>query len=85
MNVAMDANVIAANSKFWACPWEGGGGPVYVSAHDGFGKCEPQSVPLLNGHKAPVSSLGWSNNDLLATGSEPVVDHCSLRSFVCFE
>ena len=70
MNVAMDANVIAANSKFWACPWEGGGGPVYVSAHDGFGKCEPQSVPLLNGHKAPVSSLGWSNNDLLATGSE---------------
>jgi hypothetical protein len=71
VNASMEANLVAASKDFWAVPWTGGGGPVYVSSHEAFGKVEPQSIPVVNGHKAPVLSLAFSPGDgLLATGSD---------------
>jgi len=67
----MDSALVTCNQIFWAVPWVGGGGPVYVSRLDAVGKVEP-TVALVNGHRAPVVSLGFSpfNDYLLATGSD---------------
>jgi coronin-7 len=65
-----DGPLIAANHLYWAIPYQGGGGPVYVSRLDSFGKVEP-GVPVLNGHKAPVLDISFSpfQPNILATAS----------------
>ena len=50
---SMEAPLIAASERFWACPYRGGGGPVFIRAHGAPGKVEPDA-PVLNGHRAPV-------------------------------
>jgi len=66
-----DINLITTSDLFWACPWQGAGGPVYVSKHGNFGKIEP-GCPLLNGHRSSVLALEFSPFDpsLLLTGSD---------------
>lgn len=65
-----DSPLIAASDKYWAIPYQGGGGPVYVSKLHQYGKVEP-GVGVLNGHKAPVQDISFSpfHSGLLATGS----------------
>lgn len=71
VNAAMEASPIAASKDFWAVPWQGGGGPVYVSSHSAYGKAEATGAKVVNGHKAAVLSLSFSTGDgLLATGSD---------------
>ena len=51
----MEAQLLAADARFWAVPWAGGGGPVHVHAHGAFGKCaDPSSAFVVNGHKSPA-------------------------------
>lgn len=66
-----DSANLAANDKFWAVPYRGAGGPVYVSRHDAFGKVET-SCNVINGHRLPVLDLAFSpfHDDLLATASD---------------
>eukprot|EP01035_Chromulina_nebulosa_P019759 gene19759-25691_t len=61
--------LIACNDTYWAVPYQGGGGPVYVSSHRCFGKVLP-SCAVINGHKSPVQDLAFSPySNILATGS----------------
>lgn len=68
---SMDTPILAASADFWAVPWAGGGGPVFVGRHDAVGKHE-REVPLLNAHKASVLTVEFSplKSNLLAVGSD---------------
>ncbi|CAM9152559.1 unnamed protein product [Ascophyllum nodosum] len=68
---SLDGPIIACSDRFWAIPWVGGGGPVYVSPMSESGKVEPDCC-LVNGHRAPVNSIAFSpfQSSLMATGSE---------------
>jgi hypothetical protein len=35
-----DGPVIACSDSYWAVPYRGGGGPVYVSRHNNYGKID---------------------------------------------
>lgn len=35
---SLDGPILACSSRFWAIPWVGGGGPVYVSPVSASGK-----------------------------------------------
>jgi hypothetical protein len=37
--ILSDGAVIACSDTYWAVPYRGGGGPVYVSRHDNYGTC----------------------------------------------
>ena len=45
-----DSTAIACSDRYFAVPYIGGGGPVYVSLLTAFGKVEPHCFTL-NGHK----------------------------------
>eukprot|EP00752_Nemacystus_decipiens_P003781 g3481.t1 len=68
---SLDGPILEASSSFWAIPWVGGGGPVFVSPISAAGKVEPD-CGLVNGHKAVVNSISFSpfHASLMATGSE---------------
>ena len=68
---ASETALLACNDQYWACPWTGGGGPVYVSPHSKTGKVLP-TCHLLKGHKGPVLDIAFSpfHEDLLVTGSD---------------
>jgi hypothetical protein len=67
---ASDSPLIVCNDKFWAVPWIGAGGPVYVSPIEQYGKVEP-GCALINGHKAAVQAVQFNpfDQNILATGS----------------
>jgi len=66
-----EGNYIAANSKFWAVPFAGGGGPVMIGRHDRPGRID-HTAPKLNVHKAAVLDLAFHpfNENVLATAGE---------------
>ena len=68
---ASETALLTCNEQYWACPWTGGGGPVYVSPHSKTGKVLP-NCHLIKGHKSPVLDLAFSpfHEDLLVTGSD---------------
>ncbi|DAZ94709.1 TPA: hypothetical protein N0F65_012662 [Lagenidium giganteum] len=68
--------LITANSKYWAVPVNGGGGPVLVNTLDGKGKASLESS-IVNGHKATVTDTAFSpfHDDLLVTGSGDAAIH----------
>jgi coronin-1B/1C/6 len=70
-SASLHGPLIAASTKFFATPWKGGGGPVFVSRLDKLGKVEP-NPHLLLGHKAPVLDLAFYPFDdtVLATGGD---------------
>ena len=73
-----DSTNLACSSKFFAVPWKGNAGPVYVGSMTKPGKIAiPQDVPVLNGHGNSVSCLTFDEFDdsLLVTGS----DDCTIR------
>ena len=63
-------NGIAANDKYFAIAYDGGGGPVYVSDLDNYGKVEPD-CNVVNGHKASVIDINFSpfKSSIMATAS----------------
>lgn len=65
-----DSPLIACSDKYWAIPYQGGGGPVYVSLLSKYGKVEP-TCPLINGHKSSVLDISFSpfHSNIMATGS----------------
>ena len=68
---SMDSPLIACSDIFWAVPYIGGGGPVYVSKLDAFGKVEP-TCPVVNGHKQSVLDIAFSpfHSHIMATASD---------------
>jgi len=68
---AGDHQYIKANTKYFAVPIRGGGGPVLVWRHDKPGRI-PTSAPKVAGHAGAVTDLDWHpfNEQLLATGSD---------------
>lgn len=70
-SVATEGPLISCSSAYWAVPFAGGGGPVYVSTHEAFGKVEPGCAVLNGAHKSAVQDMVFSpfNPSLLATGS----------------
>lgn len=75
----MDTSLLAANESFFALPYKGGGGQVYVSKLSNTGKVEVNR-PLLNtGHTKSVCALNFNRFDshFLATGS----DDCTVKLF----
>ena len=73
-----DSVNISCSNKFFAVPWKGLAGPVYVGNLSKQGKLlNPTTVPVLNGHGATVNTLAFNEFDyqVLATGS----DDCSIR------
>eukprot|EP00753_Platysulcus_tardus_P018248 PLAT6794.3.p2 GENE.PLAT6794.3~~PLAT6794.3.p2 ORF type:complete len:479 (-),score=217.08 PLAT6794.3:145-1524(-) len=69
-------NYIAANGKYFAIPYRGGGGPVAVIPHSRVGK-QAIDLPVVNGHSSTVLDLAWNpfNEDILATAS----DDCTVK------
>ncbi|KAJ8601821.1 hypothetical protein CTAYLR_009045 [Chrysophaeum taylorii] len=69
-----DTPVIACSSEYWAIPYAGGGGPVFLSKIDACGKIDPATAHLacLNGHKAECLSIAFSPfaPHVLATGGD---------------
>ena len=70
-DTSMDSPLIACSDIFWAIPYVGGGGPVYVSKLDAFGKVEP-TCPVVNGHKQSVLDIAFSpfHSHIMATASD---------------
>ncbi len=68
---SMDSPLIACSDIFWAVPFIGGGGPVYVSKLNAFGKVEP-TCPVVNGHKQSVLDIAFSpfHSHIMATASD---------------
>ncbi len=67
---ALDNPIIAADDQYWAIPYRGGGGPVYISKHNNYGKVLPDCF-VLNGHKSTVQEISFSpfHSGLMSTGS----------------
>lgn len=57
-----DTAVIACSDKYWAVPYVGGGGPVFISKIDAKGKVEPDNRGV-NGHKAECYCVAFSPHD----------------------
>lgn len=76
ITTGIDGQVLACNDKYWGVPYQGGGGAVYISAHENYGKVEP-GCAVLNGHKSTVLDLAFSpfHSDVLATAS----DDCTVK------
>jgi hypothetical protein len=69
---AIDTNMLAANGRFVAIPWESrGGGTLAVLKVDGKGKIG-QAAPLFEGHKAPVVDVAFNpfNDYVVASASD---------------
>jgi hypothetical protein len=69
---AIDTNMLAANARFIAVPWESrGGGAFAVLSATGKGKIG-SSAPLFEGHKAPVIDVAFNpfNDFVVASASE---------------
>jgi energy-converting hydrogenase A subunit M len=79
---ATDSPIIACSDTCFALPYKGGGGPVFISVIDSFGKVKadstsyvngdsPSSNILVNAHKAPVQDIAFSSfhDSIMATGS----------------
>ena len=71
--------IISCNETYWAIPYQGGGGPVYISRHSDYGKVLPE-CGVLNGHKSQVLSTSFSSfhPGLLATASAD----CTVKLYV---
>lgn len=67
---SIDDPIISCSDSYWAIPYQGGGGPVYVSRLTDYGKVLPECATL-NAQKAPVLCTAFSpfHSGLLATGS----------------
>eukprot|EP01039_Chlorochromonas_danica_P002620 gene2620-2863_t len=69
---SLDSPLIACSEQYWAVPYRsgGGGGPVYISRLDSYGRIAHDCVTL-NRHKSAVQDLTFSpfQSNLLATGS----------------
>jgi len=79
----MDSSLLTANNDFFALPYAGGGGQVYVNKLSKTGKTEA-ARPLLNtNHTKSVCSLQFNTFDshMLATGS----DDCTVKIFTLNE
>ena len=50
---AIDDPIISCNERYFALPYRGGGGPVYVSRLSDVGKVLPE-CGVLNGHKSQI-------------------------------
>jgi hypothetical protein len=75
---APDSNLVAANSKYFAVAWKGGGGPFVVYPLACTGKMETvvnkEVMPpaVINGHSMPVQDLDFSpfHASVIASASE---------------
>mmetsp|Transcript_6692 Transcript_6692/g.9359 ORF Transcript_6692/g.9359 Transcript_6692/m.9359 type:complete len:509 (+) Transcript_6692:73-1599(+) len=67
-----DSSALAASEYWWAVPYEGGGGPIFISGIDTTGRIEPTNATTINGHKAEVYCIDFSKLDgnLLASGGD---------------
>ena len=59
---AHDSNLIAANEKYFAVPWQGGGGPFFINQLDKPGKIDA-TPSLFQGHSGAVLDLDFSPFD----------------------
>lgn len=68
--LSADDHLISCSDTYYALPYKGGGGPVYCSRINDFGKVVPE-CGVLNGHKGPVQATSFSpfHSSLLATAS----------------
>lgn len=55
---SLDGPILAASSSFWAIPWVGGGGPVYVSTMSASGKVRARPVMYPAPARAKAQSKG---------------------------
>lgn len=67
---SLDDPIISCSDQYWAVPYKGGGGPVYISRLTDYGKVLPECATM-NGHKGPVLATSFSpfHSGLLATAS----------------
>jgi hypothetical protein len=56
---AHDSNLIAANDKYFAVPWQGGGGPFFINQLDKPGKIDA-TPSLFQGHSGAIQDLDFS-------------------------
>lgn len=71
-----ESPLLACSDKFWAIPWQGTGGPIYVSRHGAYGKVE-QTAAILDGHRGAIQDLAFSpfHSDILASAA----DDCKIK------
>ena len=66
-----ETNIIKCSSLFWAIPWAGAGGSVFVRKWDAVGRVEPMPH-MLQGHKGEVLDIDFNPfaPNVIATGSD---------------
>jgi len=66
-----ETNIIKCSSLFWAIPWAGAGGSVFVRKWDAVGRVEPMPN-MLQGHKGEVLDIDFNPfvPNVIATGSD---------------
>lgn len=71
-----ESPLLACSDQFWAIPWQGTGGPIYVSKHGAYGKVEP-SAAIIDGHRGTIQDLAFSpfHPNILVSAS----DDCKVK------
>jgi coronin-7 len=71
-----ESPLLACSDQFWAIPWAGTGGPIYVSKMGAYGKVEP-SAAIIDAHRGAVQDLAFSpfHSDILASAA----DDCKVK------
>lgn len=66
-----ETNIIKCSALFWAIPWAGAGGSVFVRRWDAVGRVEPMPH-MLQGHKGEVLDIDFNPfaPNMIATGSD---------------
>ena len=80
-----DQNYIKGNSKYFAFPAGGGGGPICIQKHHNPGRM-PSQLPVLAGHKYGIVSLCDSQGRCLRFRFQPLqrrADHQLFRRLDC--
>ena len=62
---SMEAPLVAASERFWAAPYKGGGGPVFVRAHGATEVFPPEDADCIVDNTATGSTLRANSLDIV--------------------
>ena len=71
-----DCPLLAASGTYWALPWEGAGGTIFVAKHNNPMKVDPRPAALLKAHDISLGDMAFSpfhDNLIASVGADSVL------------